>query len=431
MTYTETLRYLYGLQKFGMKLGLRNIKSLLRSVGNPQNRFPSVHIAGTNGKGSMAAMIASILQAAGYSVGLYTSPHLISFTERIKINGREIDERRVASYVRLLKPSIDELTATFFEATTAIAFLYFADEGADIGVIETGLGGRLDATNVLHPLLSVITNIGLEHTEHLGTTLPRIAREKAGIIKNAVPCLIGPMANAAWEVIERVAESRKARLLLATELAQCHLRSQSFKGITLTLETRNALHDYLRVRLPGGFQAENARLAVLAADCLRELESKFSTIVRDDIRSGLRDVRKNAGLRGRLETVGERPRIVIDVAHNRDAMDQLVNAIRNLLAKKVLIVFGVMKDKDYVGMLGQLKNIAREVIVVSPKIARALPLKDLHSEAVRVGLKASKGGTVKDGIIMAQKNASKFDTILITGSHYVVGEAIQFLEGPH
>jgi dihydrofolate synthase/folylpolyglutamate synthase len=431
MTYTETLRYLYALQKFGTKLGLKNIQSLLASTGNPERSYPSVHIAGTNGKGSTAAMLASILQSAGFKVGLYTSPHLVSFTERIKVGGKEIDQRSVSFFTNQLRPTIRRLECTFFEATTAIAFMHFARQRVDIAVIETGLGGRLDATNVITPLLTLITNIGLDHTEHLGTTLGQIAREKSGIIKNGVPCLIGPMANAAWEVIERVAVSRKARLLLATELAQCHLRSQSFKGVTVTLETHNALHDYLRVRLAGGFQAENARLAVLAADYLRELDSKFSTIVPDDIRSGLRDIRKNVGLRGRFETVGNRPRIVIDVAHNRDAIDQLVKAIRNLLAKKVLIVFGVMKDKDYVGMLGQLKNIAREVIVVSPKIARALPLKNLYSEAVRVGLKASKGGTVKDGIMMAQENASEFETILITGSHYVVGEAIQFLEGPH
>jgi dihydrofolate synthase/folylpolyglutamate synthase len=431
MTYTETLRYLYGLQKFGMKLGLRNIKSLLRSVGNPENKFASVHIAGTNGKGSTAAMIASILQAAGYKVGLYTSPHVISFTERIKINGKEIDERRVAKYVRLLTPTIDELKATFFEATTAVAFLYFADEGVDVGVIETGLGGRLDATNVLHPLLTIITNIGLDHTEHLGTTSHQIAREKAGIIKNAVPCLIGPMTNRAREVIEGIAASRNAPLLVAAELARYHLEHQSFSGITITLSAHNALYSHLRVRLPGGLQAENARLAVLAANCLREASSEFSTVTADDIRSGVRDVLKNVALRGRLETVHRWPRIVIDVAHNCDATEQLVEAIGNLLAKKVLIVFGVMKDKDHVGMLRLLSKIAREAIVVSPEVARALPSKKLFTEAVRVGLKASEGGTVKDGILMAREKASKFDTILITGSHYVAGEALQALRKLH
>jgi dihydrofolate synthase/folylpolyglutamate synthase len=427
MTYTETLSYLYALQKFGMKLGLRNIKSLLRTVGNPQDKFPSIHIAGTNGKGSTTVMIASILQAAGYKVGVYTSPHLISFTERIKINGQEIGEERVASYVRLLRPSIDELEATFFEATTAIAFLYFADEDVDIAVIETGLGGRLDATNVLHPLLTVITNVALEHTEHLGNTIGSIAREKAGIIKDGVPCVIGPMANRARGVIEQVARSRKAPLLSAAELAQYHLGRQSFEGSRVTLETHNALYNQLRIRLSGSFQAENARLAVLAVDCLRGLGSKFSTIAADHIRYGLRDVQEDVGLRGRLETVSRRPRIVIDVAHNADAADQLVGALENLALRNFIVVFGVLKDKNYSAMIQSLSRITTQLIAVAPRIDRALESATIAATARRFGIRALNSGSVKKGVASAIEKATPSDTILITGSHYVVGEALQAL----
>jgi dihydrofolate synthase/folylpolyglutamate synthase len=427
MTYTETLRYLYALQKFGMKLGLRNIKSLLRSVGNPQDKFPSVHIAGTNGKGSTAAMIASILQAAGYKVGLYTSPHLISFTERIKVNGGEISERRVADYVQLLKPSIDKQKATFFEATTAIAFLCFADENVDIAVIETGLGGRLDATNVVHPLLTVITNIGLDHTEHLGTTLPQIAWEKAGIIKSGVPCLIGSMTNRTRAVIERTAVSRNAPLLLATELAQYHLGRQSFEGITMTLDTQYALYSHLRVKLPGSFQAENARLAVLAANYLRGLDPKFSSIGAQHIHDGVRDVPKNVGIRGRLETVRQKPRIVVDVAHNADAAGRLVEALGHLSLRNFIIVFGVMKDKNYPAMLQSLSRISRELIAVAPKIERALDSKVVAVTARHLGMHVRDGGSVKRGVAIAVDKAGPSDTILITGSHYVVGEALQAL----
>jgi dihydrofolate synthase/folylpolyglutamate synthase len=427
MTYTETLRYLYALQKFGMKLGLRNIMSLLKSVGNPQDKFPSIHIAGTNGKGSTAAMIASILQAAGYRVGLYTSPHLISFTERIEINGQEIDERRVAKYVRLLTPTIDKMKATFFEATTAAAFLYFADEGVDVGVIETGLGGRLDATNVLHPLLTIITNIGLDHTEYLGTTAHRIAWEKAGIIKSGVPCLIGPMTNRAREVVEQVAISRKAPLLLATELAPYHLGRESLQGITVTLETHNALYNRLRIRLSGSFQAENARLAILAVDCLRGLGSKFSTIATDHIRYGLRDVQKNVGLRGRLETVSQRPRIVIDVAHNADAAARLVEALENLALRNFIVVFGVMKDKNHSAMLQSFSRITTQLIAVAPRIDRALESASIAAAARGLGMRSLNAGSVKNGVARAIDEARPSDAILITGSHYVVGEALQAL----
>jgi dihydrofolate synthase/folylpolyglutamate synthase len=431
--YTETLRYLYALQKFGMKLGLRNIKSLLRSVGNPQDKFPSVHIAGTNGKGSTAAMIASVLQAAGYKVGLYTSPHLISFTERIKINGREIRERRVASYVGLLKPSIDEVKATFFEVTTAIAFLYFADEGIDIGVIETGLGGRLDATNVLHPLLTVITNLGLEHTEHLGNTLGIIAREKAGIMKRGVPCLIGSLAPAAERSMQMVAKRKGAELISASDVSDCRLLHEDLSGLRIRLKTQKRLYRDLFIDLSGSFQVENARLAVLAAETIggakvRSRPGKRAfTITQGNLTTGLQQVKESTGLHGRLELVRKRPKMILDVAHNADAAAQLVEALENLALRNFIVVFGVMKDKNYSAMLRSLSRITTQLIAVAPGIDRALESASIAATARRFGMRALDAGSVKKGITRAIFEARPSDAVLITGSHYVVGEALQAL----
>jgi dihydrofolate synthase/folylpolyglutamate synthase len=433
MTYTETLGYLYALQKFGMKLGLRNIKSLLRSVGNPQDKFPSVHIAGTNGKGSTAAMTASILQAAGYKVGLYTSPHLISFTERIKIKGQEVDGRRVASYVRLLKPSIDELKATFFEATTAIAFLYFADEDVDIAVIETGLGGRLDATNVLHPLLSVITNISLEHSEHLGNSLGSIAREKAGIMKPGAPCLVGPLEPTAERSIRLAAKRKGVTLISAGAASDYRVLQEDLSGLRVRLMTQRRIYRNLAIDLSGSFQVENARLSVLGAEMidaaragLRSSDGRLVITARDVI-NGLRSVKESTGFHGRLELVRKRPKMILDVAHNADAAAQLVQALENLALRNFIVIFGVMKDKNYSAMLQSLSRITTQLIAVAPRIDRALESASIAATAQRFGIHALNSGSVKKGVACALGKATPSDTILITGSHYVVGEALQAL----
>jgi len=437
VNYAESLKYLYGLQKFGMKLGLRNVQFLLKSVGNPERRFPSVHIAGTNGKGSTAAMIASILRAAGYRVGLYTSPHLVSFVERIRINGRCIDNRRVAAYAMRLKPKADELKCTFFEVTTAIAFLYFADEHVDIAVIETGLGGRLDATNVLRPLLCVITNISLEHTEHLGNTLSRIAREKAGIMKRRIPCLVGTVESSARKSLKDAAKKREVELISSNAVSHYDVTQEDLSGITLNLRTHKRKYDNLLVSLGGGFQAENARLAVLAAELIgadknRAIRSQNRfTIERRHIYAGLRRIRQNTGIRGRLEVRKKRPRIILDVAHNADAVRHMTKALESLSLRNLLVVFGVMKDKRYEEMIRILSGIWAKLIAVTPKVSRALDARGITQVAQRLGKDAINAGSVRKGIHTALRLAKKSNTILITGSHYVVGEALQALERLH
>jgi dihydrofolate synthase/folylpolyglutamate synthase len=435
VNYAETLKYLYGLQKFGMKLGLRNIRSLLKSVGNPEKKFPSIHIAGTNGKGSTAAMLASILQAAGYNVGLYTSPHLVKFTERVKINAHAITDDQVVAYTRQLKPKADELKPTFFEVTTAIAFLHFADEQIDVAVIETGLGGRLDATNVLRPLLSIITNIGLEHTEHLGATLGRIASEKAGIMKRGVTCLVGEMKPSAQKSLRRAAKSKGVRLTPTTAVSEIEVLQEDLSGIKLNLKTPKREYPNLRVSLGGDFQAENARLAVLAAESIaaeksiRRRPGNEFHIKSNHIYTGLKRIRQNTGFRGRLEVVLRNPRIVLDVAHNADAMDRLTRTLENLSLRNLIVVFGVMKDKNYEEMIRSLGRISKELIAVKPRIDRAVESRMIVEFARSLGISASDTRSVRSGMAIAIKKARMSDAVLVTGSHYVVGEALEALEG--
>jgi len=428
VTYTRSLDYLYSLQRFGIKLGLSKIRALLEYAGNPENRFHSIHIAGTNGKGSTAAMIASIFQEAGYKVGLYTSPHLIDFTERIRINGHPIDPKTVAEYTEVLKPQIRKLKCTFFEATTAVAFMHFAHERVDIAVIETGLGGRLDATNVLNPLLTIITSIGLEHTEHLGRTIVRIAREKAGIIKHRVPCVIGNLPINAANVILRVAASKQAPVTCAPLVAEAHITSNTLKMLSLDLTTKWRAYQGLTVGFSGSFQAENARLAVTACEVLCHTARKAVMIDADHIYRGLRNARRNTGMRGRLEVVKMRPSVIIDVAHNPDAIACLVKALDDLGLRNPIIIFGVMKDKNYEQMLANLRAISDRIVAVAARIDRSLPVRILASHARRTGFKVTAGGTVRRGLQLALKNTKASETVLITGSHYVVGESLEYLE---
>lgn len=416
---STTLAYLYGLQKFGIKLGLRNIELLLESVDHPELSFPAVHIAGTNGKGSTSSMIAAVLTAAGYRVGLYTSPHLVEFNERIRINGRPVSDRTLVRLTNLLKPAIDGCGATFFEATTAIAFRYFAERHVDIAVIETGLGGRLDATNVLTPLVSVITSIGMDHTEVLGSTLALIAREKGGIIKPGVPCVVGRMPVQAKNVLARIARANSSPLIAVQEIAavlspdgmlSVHTPGRGYASITLSLK--------------GEYQKDNAVSALAALEQVRSKGFAFSAC---DVREGLGHVGRLTGLKARLQTVGRKPQMICDVAHNPDAMRVLVDAVRALRKAKVHLIFGVMKDKQYGPMIRTLGKLNPTFYAVEASIARSLPVSALCSAIADEGYAAGEYHSIDAALSAARKAAGDDELILITGSHYIVGEAMTAL----
>ncbi len=418
----ETLRYLYTLQKSGMKFGLHNIALLLASVGNPHHNFPSVHVAGTNGKGSASSMLSAIMIAAGYLTGLYTSPHLISFSERIRCNGIPIPEQRIVKYTNLLRPMIEKIQATFFEATTAIAFMYFAEENVDIAVVEVGLGGRLDSTNVLTPLLSVITTIDYDHMEYLGNTLPSIAKEKAGIIKTSIPCLTAETKDRVLSVFARVARRHRAPLMVVRELTGITLTSAGLQGNTISLET--PLHSYrnLTIELSGTHQVTNAVIAVLAAEHL----SKYFTLSGEAIRKGLQKTSRLSGIQGRLQILKHRPLMIVDVAHNPQGIRSTVDSLVSYGYQHFIVVFGVMSDKDSKKMLKLLGPITEFLIPARPRIKRALEIENINIQAQALGIRVLPGGTTEKALSRAFRVARKHHfPVLVIGSHYLAGEVFQ------
>lgn len=424
----SALRYLYGLQMFGMKAGLANIEALLSFLGNPEGHVPTVHVAGTNGKGSTSSMIAAMLTAAGYRTGLYTSPHLIRFSERIRIDGVPIPEADIGRYAELLRSEIDRRRATFFEASTALAFQYFRDRGVDIAVVETGLGGRLDATNVITPLLSVITTIGLDHTEHLGTTHARIAAEKAGIIKAGVPVLTAAVHPDALRVLRAAARAAHAPFVHALRASRLGIEEESVEGLTVRIQTARRTYNKMRLPLSGHHQSTNARLAVLAAERLAS-DSGFRRLTAASMRAGLERVFEFSGLRGRFELLSASPLVVADVAHNPDGIRTLSAAVRRLMVGKPTFVFGVMQDKDFGAMIDLLRPVVRAAFIVQPALERALSSSALTQEFHRRDMVAFDCGPVAQGVKRALRATRRHEAMVITGSHFVVGEALRALNG--
>lgn len=398
----STLDFLYSLHTFGMKFGLSNIRILLQSIDNPHKKFPSIHVAGTNGKGSTSSMIAAIFTAAGYNVGLYTSPHLVRFNERIRINGKMISDKDVMKYTKLLRSEIIRTKSTFFEATTAVAFKYFADQKVDIAVIETGLGGRLDSTNVITPIVSVITTIGKDHTEQLGTTLRQIAFEKAGIIKRSVPVVIGRIHGIAKKVIVDSAKMKKAPLIQTSAI---HL-------------PRN-----IEIELKGKHQRVNASTAYAAV----ALAASHFLIGDSAVRQGFQNTVKLSGLRGRLEIIKGRPDILLDVAHNPEGISSLVPAVKGLGEKETVILFAVMKDKDYRQMLRRLRKISQRIVLAPLNMERSLPVSELSALCKQLEFKVYEEPSVKSALMKAKKIIKKDAVVIVTGSNYLVGEVLSLL----
>ncbi|HYA87362.1 MAG TPA: folylpolyglutamate synthase/dihydrofolate synthase family protein [Nitrospirota bacterium] len=425
-SYQDAIDYLFALQKHGVKLALANSITLMEIMGSPHRKFRTVHVAGTNGKGSTSACIASMLQTAGYRVGLYTSPHLVSFTERIRINGTAISEddvvelaQSVREACRGLKSSNESggMIPTFFEVTTAIAFRYFADQGVDLAVIEVGMGGRLDSTNVITPLVSVISNIDLEHTEFLGATLEQIAGEKAGIIKPAVPLVTGVKQPEVINLFERQAMAHGAPVY---RLEKDFRPEKRVPGVSQVFDYRGLASDYpgLRLNLIGRHQVDNACLALATIECLRDAGIAVS---ESALRSGL----ERARWEGRMERVAQRPDIYLDGAHNPASARALAGAIAELkpLYRRLVLVIGILGDKDYRGILAELLPLADHIVVTRPQYSRALDIGVLTREIRNLHASVDTAETVGEAIQRARERASADDLILVTGSLYVVGDA--------
>lgn len=405
---------MYGFRRFGIKLGLATIKKILKGLDNPQQGYGCIHVAGTNGKGSVASSLASILNRSGYKTGLYTSPHLVRFNERIQVNNRPISNKNVvAAYNAVRQVHQGRREPTFFEFATAMALYEFGRQQVDWAVVETGMGGRLDATNVIQPALSIITNISLEHRDYLGNTLSRIAAEKAGIIKRRKPVITAIRQKAARQVVEQIAAQKNATLYrLGSDFRVRRKQSGTFSYYGL----RNTWHG-LQTALKGSHQTDNAALVLAACELLSERKARLEL---SDIKKGLR----TNHWPGRLETVSENPLIMMDGAHNRAAASNLARFLSsNLTGSKITLVIGILDDKPYKAMLNSLLPLASRVVLTQAKIDRALDPQRLQEVAGEYRIENKIIPDVVKAVKYAIDTSAPEDAVCIAGSLYVVGEA--------
>jgi dihydrofolate synthase/folylpolyglutamate synthase len=416
MNFSEALDFIHATSWQGSRLGLERIRSLMELLGNPQKKLRFIHVAGTNGKGSVCAMLSEILTRAGYTTGLYTSPHLFRINERIKVNGRDITDDELARLAEQVKPFVEKMAdpPTEFERITAMALLYFQQRQCDVVVLEVGLGGRLDSTNVIDaPDTAVITNIALEHTEVLGDTLTKIAGEKSGIIKPGADVVLFAQTAEVETVVRRTCEERGCALRVTDPEAE-KLRACGLDGQTLDYRDRK----YLRLRLIGDYQYKNVTVALDTVDVLNE--RRGYKIPESAVRSGLSAV----SWPGRFEVLQRNPLVLVDGAHNPDGVAELARCLREYLpGRKMTLLMGVMADKDYASMIRMMAPFASEFVAVTPESHRALPAEELRARIeVLTGIPARCGGNVKRGLAKAMTGKRPEDVVCAFGSLYQVGE---------
>jgi len=436
MNYSETLRYLYSRLpmfssqgKDAIKPGLQNTIKFCQELGNPQEKFKSVHVGGTNGKGSTSHMLAAVLQSAGYKTGLYTSPHLRDFRERIRINGEMISENEVIHFVKDHQQYIEELEPSFFEVTVAMAFEHFAINQVDIAIIEVGLGGRLDSTNVIHPELCVISNIGYDHMNILGNSLNEIAAEKAGIIKQGVPVVVSQRQNEVEEIFINKALELQTDLTFASDewdILRSQAKNKPAEFLKLEISPKIKKPDpvfnfkSLELDLTGSYQLKNLGGVLSAIKQLRRIGYQIND---HDIISALKQVKTLTGLMGRWQTLNNNPLIICDTGHNEDGIREVMKNINLTPHQDLHVVIGMVKDKDISKILSLLPKSA-SYYFCQPDIARAKPANELKTEACEFGLNGDFYPSVNAALNAAKENAGVNDLIFIGGSTFVVAEIV-------
>ncbi len=410
---------MYGLRRFGIILGLETIKRILSALGNPQENFTSIHVAGTNGKGSVASALSSILHESGYKVGLYTSPHLVRFNERICINNCQISDADVVkSYKAVQQVHHGDRSPTFFEFATAMALYEFGRQKVEWAVIETGMGGRYDATNIITPAISIITNVSMEHRDYLGNTLAQITREKAGIIKQRTPVVTAVKQKQAQSVVQRVAHKKSAPVFM---LGKDFTVRRNRTGYFSYYGIENTWHD-LQTPLLGHYQVQNAALALAASELLNKHKAEISF---KSIKNGLTKTRWP----GRLEIVSDKPLVILDGAHNLIAARNLSKFLAaNLVNRRIILVVGILDDKPYAPMLKSLLPVCSRAIITRAKTDRALPTQKLYATAKKIISDVTTVADVAKAAKHAIETAGPDDVVCIAGSLYVVGEAKEALE---
>lgn len=428
MTYPQTVDYLYSRLPMFTKVGasafkkdLDNTIILCNALGNPQNKYKTIHVGGTNGKGSTSHMLAAILQQAGYKTGLYTSPHLKDFRERIRVNGKMVSKRFVTDFIKKQKKLINEIEPSFFEVTVAMAFSYFEQEQVDVAVIEVGLGGRLDSTNIIHPDLAVITNISLDHVNILGNTLAEIAYEKAGIIKPNTPIIIGERHPETDPVFIKKAKEQKADLVFAEDRLSIGNHSKKSSYIELAInQTNGLLLKKLQLDLTGTYQLKNIVTVLQTVQTLKKIGYQLND---EAICRALKNVKKLTGLQGRWQTLAKNPLIICDTGHNKAGITEVMLNIEQVPHKQLHLVIGMVKDKDISAVLALLPKNAIYYFC-QPQLERALPAEELARQAATYQLNGSVFTSVKLALTAAKNKANKEDLIFIGGSTFVVAEVI-------
>jgi dihydrofolate synthase/folylpolyglutamate synthase len=441
MNYQQTVEYLYSQLPLFTRVGpsaykanLDNTIELCKRLDNPQHKFKSVHIGGTNGKGSTSHMLAAILQTAGYKTGLYTSPHLKDFRERIRINGQMISEQEVIDFVTEHQNDFDEIRPSFFEMTVGLAFDIFAKQKVDIAIIEVGLGGRLDSTNIINPLLSVITNIGWDHMNLLGNTLQLIAAEKAGIIKPGIPIIIGEYQPEVVDIFIEKAKEEGSRISFASDLKDVSLKSEvsSLKSNIsqinefIDIKVTSASSDLglktldFRLDLTGIYQLKNVKTVLCAVD---ELRLQGFHITDTHIKTALSQVKNLTGLHGRWEILNKHPLTICDTGHNPEGVQAVLQNISSIVFNKLHFVLGIVNDKDISKILDMLPKTA-VFYFCKPDIPRGLEAETLKKQATSFGLQGEVYPSVKTALKSAQQNAAENDLVFVGGSTFVVAEVV-------
>ena len=446
MTYQQTLEYLFNslpmyhrIGQAAYKADITNTVQLMQHLGNPERKFRSIHVAGTNGKGSVSHMLASVLMQAGYKVGLYTSPHLVDFRERIRINGQMIPEQKVTSFVEQHRDFMQTLQLSFFEMTVGLAFDYFAAEQVDVAVVEVGMGGRLDSTNVITPDLCVITNIGFDHTQFLGDTLPKIAAEKAGIIKPHVPVVIGETHPETRPVFEQRATELQAPIYFAddtyTVIPIPEPASSSddlnFPLLHFKVATPNSQISVLSTQftcpLTGSYQLKNLATLFRALDLL---VSVGYTLTAQHVRNGIARVIEDTGLHGRWEKMDEQPLTICETAHNADGVSAMLEKLSEIPYRHLHLIYGCVNDKDFRKILRMLPQERTTYYYTQPSVPRALPVEQLAEAAQELGMPGKAFPHVSEAITAARQAADpRHDLVLVTGSIFLVADAVGMYHG--
>jgi len=420
--YKECIDYLFALERSGIKYDLKNIKRLSALDGNPHRRFKSIHVAGTNGKGSTASIVSSVLTEKGIRTGLYTSPHVKDFRERIRVNGKMISKDYVIKYTETRFKDIQRITPSFFEATTAMAFRYFADSGVDIAVIECGLGGRLDSTNIITPLVSVITSISIDHTEYLGGTLKEIAFEKAGIVKKNVPCVIGRISPYALRQVRKACNEKKSPLTETRKNVKIRERKSVSDAHSFDVKSEHYSLRSLRVPLAGDYQRINLATAFGVFDSLAAKHNMRFT--ENELRRGFERITRNTGFDYRFKTLSRNPLVVLDVSHNAEGIKFLKRTLGGYKYGKLFIIFGMMSDKEYGKCINELEKLNGFLILTKPGYKRSAE-PEMLMNAVKNKSRAAIMKNASEAYAFAASKAGKNDMILVTGSFFLLSDILK------